>query len=259
MIIFSLSVAPKISSSCKLSSVITCVCEAHGNPSPTLEWRLSGNVLANSTNTSISSETPGNTTLKSVLIIHQPLTETAVLQCFSKNTHGTASASQKFHPVTPTAKTKTETGFHHPSMLLGAAVGALAMMLLCIMKICYERRKNPKASGTRQDDRSGFILTQTATASDGDDECVYAVTHKPPESPHYSSIDFTNAEPASGEIRGVSSMTDEYSLVRHCSAKDAASVTDPKKDQSPPDSGAKITDVTSEDSIYENMTRRLVV
>ncbi|XP_048010682.1 B-cell receptor CD22-like isoform X2 [Megalobrama amblycephala] len=252
--------APKISSSCNLSSVITCVCEAHGNPSPTLEWRLSGNVLANSTNTSISSETPGNTTLKSVLIIHQPLTETAVLQCFSKNTHGTASAStrtsQQIHLVTPTAK--TETGFHHPSMLLGAAVGALAMMLLCIMKICYER-KNPKASGTRQDDRSGLILTQIATASDGDDECVYAVTHKPPESPHYSSIDFTNAEPSSGEIRGISSLTKEYAVVRHRSAEDAASVTDPKKDQSPPDSGAKITDVPSEDSIYENMTCRLVV
>ncbi|XP_067247977.1 myelin-associated glycoprotein-like [Chanodichthys erythropterus] len=249
--------APKISSSCNLSSVITCVCEAHGNPSPTLEWRLSGNVLANSTNTSISSETQGNTTLTSVLIIHQPLTETSVLQCFSRNTHGTASISQKFHPITPTAK--TETGFHHPSMLLGAAAGALAMMLLCIMKICYERRRNPKASGTRQDDRSGLILTQIATASDGDDECVYAVTHKPPESPHYSSIDFTNAEPASGEIRGVSSLTKEYAVVRYCSAEDAASVTDPKKDQSSPDSEAKITDVTSEDSIYENMTRRLVV
>ncbi|XP_067247978.1 myelin-associated glycoprotein-like [Chanodichthys erythropterus] len=253
--------APKISSSCNLSSVITCVCEAHGNPSPTLEWRLSGNVLANSTNTSISSETQGNTTLTSVLIIHQPLTETSVLQCFSRNTHGTASAStrtsQQIHLVTPTPK--TETGFHHPSMLLGAAAGALAMMLLCIIRICYERRKNPKASGTRQDDRSGLILTQIATASDGDDECVYSVTHKPPESPHYSSIDFTNAEPASGEIRGVSSLTKEYAVVRHRSAKDAASATDPKKDQSSTDSGAKITDVTSEDSIYENMTRRLVV
>ncbi|ROL52635.1 B-cell receptor CD22 [Anabarilius grahami] len=241
--------APKISISCNQSNVITCVCEAHGNPSPTLEWRLSGNFLANST--SISNETRGNTTLKSVLIIRQPLTNTAILQCFSRNTHGTASAStrtsQQIHLVTP--------GFHHPSMLLGAAVGALAMMLLCIMKISYERRRNPKASGTRQDDRSGLILTQIATASDGDDECVYAVTHKPPESLHYSSIDFTNAEPASGEIRGVSSLTEEYAVVRHRSAKD----TDTKKDQSPTDNGAKITDVSSEDTIYENMTRRLVV
>ncbi|XP_051747245.1 B-cell receptor CD22 isoform X5 [Ctenopharyngodon idella] len=251
--------APKISISCNQSSEITCVCEAHGNPSPTLKWHLSGNVLANSTNTSISNETPGNTSLKSVLINYQPLTNTAVLQCFSANTHGTASISQKFHPVTTTTpKTETETRFHHPSMLLGAAVGALAMMILCIMKICYERRRNPKASGTRQDDRSGLILTQIATASDGDGECVYAVTHKPPESPHYSSIDFTNAEPPSGEIRGVSSLTEEYAVVRHRSAKDAASATDPKKDQSPPDSRAKITDVSSEDTIYENMSRRLV-
>ncbi|XP_016307653.1 B-cell receptor CD22-like [Sinocyclocheilus anshuiensis] len=89
--------APKISSSCSRSSVMACVCEAHGNPCPTLEWRLSGHVLANSTETSISEETLGSTGVKSVLTIHQSLTDTDVLQCFSTNKHG--SGSQQFQAV----------------------------------------------------------------------------------------------------------------------------------------------------------------
>ncbi|XP_077091147.1 B-cell receptor CD22-like [Siphateles boraxobius] len=249
--------APKISSSCNQSGVITCVCEAHGNPLPKLEWLGFGNVLANSTNMSIRNETLGSTSLKSILTIHQHLTDTDVLQCFSANTLGTASASQRFHPIARTHG--TETRFHHPSVLLGAAVGASAMMILCIVAVYSERRRHPKPSGTRQDDTSGLILSQTATASDGDSDMLSAVTPRAPESLHYSSIDFTNAEPASGEIRGASTLTEEYAVVRHHPAGDAASATDLNIDQSPQNSRAKITDVSSEDMIYENMTRHLDV
>ncbi|KAG1932464.1 myelin-associated glycoprotein [Pimephales promelas] len=250
--------APKISSFCK-SSVITCVCEAHGNPSPKLEWHLSGNVLANTTNTVIWNETLGSTSSKSVLIIHRHLTETDVLLCFSANTLGTASAS--FHPIA-----QTLTNFHQQSVLLGAAVGASAMMILCIIAVYNERRRNPKPSGTRQDDTSGLILSQTATVPNGDEVVVYenkdmqsAITPRTAESLHYSSIVFTNAEPASGEIWGASSLTEVYAVVRRHSAGDAASATDLEKDQSPQDSREKITDGSSEDMIYENMTHRLVV
>ncbi|XP_026066080.1 vascular cell adhesion protein 1-like isoform X3 [Carassius auratus] len=89
--------APNISISCSRSSVTECVCEAHGNPCPTLEWRLSGRVITNSTETSISEETLGSTGVKSVLNIHQSLTDTDVLQCFSTNKYG--SASQQFQDV----------------------------------------------------------------------------------------------------------------------------------------------------------------
>ncbi|CAM4561987.1 unnamed protein product [Leuciscus chuanchicus] len=236
--------APKISSSCNKS---TCVCEAHGNPSPKLEWRRSGNVLTNSTDTFIRNETLGSTSSKSILTINQPLTDTDVLQCFSANTLGTASASQRFHPVTQTSGTETRMGNDK---------------ILSIIII----RRNPKPSRTRQDDTSGLILSQIATDSHGDGECVYgnkdmlsAVTPRSPESLHYSTIDFTNAEPASEEIRGASSLTEEYAEIHHHSAGDAASATDLKEDQSPQDSSAKIPDMSSEDTIYGNMTRRLVV
>ncbi len=103
IIIFSLSVAPKISSSCSRNRVIACVCEARGNPCPTLAWRLSGHVLTNSTETSISEEKLGSTGVKSILTTRQSLTDMDVLQCFSKNTHG--SASQQFQTFPPPQET----------------------------------------------------------------------------------------------------------------------------------------------------------
>ncbi|XP_059360600.1 B-cell receptor CD22-like [Carassius carassius] len=252
-------VAPNISSSCSRSSVTECVCEAHGNPCPTLEWRLSGRVITNSTETSISEETLGSTGVKSVLNIHQSLTDTNILQCFSTNKY--SSASQQFQFVPPPQDTR----FHHPSVLLGAAVGASVMMISCILTLCYERRRKEKPSETREDDTSGLILTQTAVSLDKDSESVYtnkgmlsSTAPSAPESLHYSSIDFTNADPPSGEIMGLASLTSEYAAVRHCPAGDtdtenntSTSETEPKK----PDITAKITDTSSpasEDVIYEN-------
>ncbi|XP_026079787.1 myelin-associated glycoprotein-like [Carassius auratus] len=91
--------APKISSFCSRKSVMECVCEAHGNPCPTIEWRLSGHVFTNSTETSISEEMLGSTGVKSILTVHQSLTDTDVLQCFSANIYG--SASQQFQTIPP--------------------------------------------------------------------------------------------------------------------------------------------------------------
>uniref|UniRef100_A0A9J7WYK2 Ig-like domain-containing protein n=1 Tax=Cyprinus carpio carpio TaxID=630221 RepID=A0A9J7WYK2_CYPCA len=238
--------APNISSSCSRSSVTKCVCEAHGNPCPTLEWRLSGHELSNSTETSISEETLGSTGVKSVLTIHQSLTDTDVLQCFSTNKLGSVRASQQFQAVPPPQDTR----FHPPSLLLGAAVGASLMMIACILMLCYERRRKEKPSETREDDTSGFILTQTVSYS-------FPKTPIAPESLHYSSIDFTNADPPSGEIRGLASLTSEYAAVRHCPAENntSTSETEPKK----PDTTAKITDSSSpasEDVIYENTGHR---
>ncbi|KAK2893108.1 hypothetical protein Q8A67_013096 [Cirrhinus molitorella] len=257
--------APNISSSCIRSSVIVCVCEAHGNPYPTLQWRLSGHTLANSTETSISQETLGSTGVKSVLTIHQSHIHTDVLQCFGANIYG--SASQKFQAIPP----PQETGFHHPSVLLGVAVGASVMLIVGIMRFCYERRRKEKLSETSQDDTSGLILTETAVALHNDRECVYAnngllssTAPSAPEPLHYSTIDFTNAEPPSGEIWGIASLTSEYAMIQHhpTGAADAenntlTSETEPKK-QDMTDM-TKVTDTSStasEDMIYGNLSHR---
>ncbi len=90
---FSFSDAPKISpsSSCSRTDVTVCFCEADGNPSPELEWHLSGRPVTNSSNTFISEERLSSTGLRSSITLHQSLTHTSTLQCVSNNTRGTAS------------------------------------------------------------------------------------------------------------------------------------------------------------------------
>ncbi|XP_048012272.1 sialic acid-binding Ig-like lectin 7 [Megalobrama amblycephala] len=83
--------APKISpsSSCNRTDVIVCFCEVDGNPSPELEWHLSGRPVTNSSDTFISEERLSSTVLRSSITLHQSLTHTS-LQCVGNNTRGTA-------------------------------------------------------------------------------------------------------------------------------------------------------------------------
>nr|XP_055046772.1 myelin-associated glycoprotein-like [Misgurnus anguillicaudatus] len=84
--------APQISLfSCNRTDVTVCLCEAHGNPSPKVEWHLSGRPVSNSTNTFISEERLNSTDLRSFISFHQSLTHTDTLQCVTINTHGNAS------------------------------------------------------------------------------------------------------------------------------------------------------------------------
>ncbi|CAM4566253.1 unnamed protein product [Leuciscus chuanchicus] len=84
--------APKISpsSSCNRTDVTVCFCEVDGNPSPELEWHLSGRPVSNSSNTFISEERLNSTGLRSSITLHQSLSHTSTLQCVGNNTHGTA-------------------------------------------------------------------------------------------------------------------------------------------------------------------------
>ncbi len=59
------------------------------NPSPELEWHLSGRPVTNSSNMFISEERLSRTGLRSFIILHQSLTHTSTLQCVSRNIHGT--------------------------------------------------------------------------------------------------------------------------------------------------------------------------
>ncbi|RXN37699.1 myelin-associated glyco -like protein [Labeo rohita] len=95
--------APKIfpSSSCTRTDVPVCFCEADGNPSPELEWHLSGRPVTNSSDTFISEERLSSTDLRSSITLHQSLTNKSTLQCVSKNTHGTASQLLHLLHVTP--------------------------------------------------------------------------------------------------------------------------------------------------------------
>ncbi|XP_073802934.1 sialic acid-binding Ig-like lectin 5 isoform X2 [Danio rerio] len=191
---------PKISSSCSQNDTLVCICKVDGNPLPKLQWRLSGNVLNSTEEMQISEQTVGNKSLESILSIRQSLSDSSVLQCWTANAHG--SASHQFQHITTTP----DTGLHPACLLLGFSVGASLVLIFCVLTVCNERKKSRKLSESRQDNASELIRTESKT--------LLSSTLITSETVHYSSINFMNVESTSGEIRGLSSLTEEYATVR---------------------------------------------
>ncbi|XP_061113377.1 carcinoembryonic antigen-related cell adhesion molecule 5-like [Conger conger] len=84
------------SGSCsRTAAEISCSCESRGNPSPSMEWRVSGLRVTNSTDRVIREEQLGNTGLRSSLTMRHSQRDTATLLCLSTNALGTSSL--QFH------------------------------------------------------------------------------------------------------------------------------------------------------------------
>ncbi|KAJ8332962.1 hypothetical protein SKAU_G00418580 [Synaphobranchus kaupii] len=80
------------SGSCsRTAAEISCSCESRGNPSPSMEWRVSGLRVTNSTDRVISEEQLGNTGLRSSLTMRHSQGDTPTLLCLSTNTLGSSS------------------------------------------------------------------------------------------------------------------------------------------------------------------------
>ncbi|XP_058630308.1 sialic acid-binding Ig-like lectin 14 isoform X2 [Onychostoma macrolepis] len=150
--------APQIStsSSCSRTDVTVCFCEADGNPSPELEWHLSGRPVTNSSNTFISEERLSSTGLRSSITLHQSLTHTSTLQCVSNNTRGTAR--KLFHLV---FITENAPGFNMYALLIGIAVGALFMAILWVTTLLYKW-----FCRSQRGDKAGLIQTDGADSVD---------------------------------------------------------------------------------------------
>ncbi|KAG9328543.1 hypothetical protein JZ751_013373 [Albula glossodonta] len=71
------------SGSCsRTAAEISCSCESRGNPSPSMEWRVSGLRVTNSTDRVIREEQLGNTGLRSSLTMHHSQGDTPTLLCY---------------------------------------------------------------------------------------------------------------------------------------------------------------------------------
>uniref|UniRef100_A0A8C2B8L1 Ig-like domain-containing protein n=1 Tax=Cyprinus carpio TaxID=7962 RepID=A0A8C2B8L1_CYPCA len=254
--------APKISpsSSCTRTDVTVCFCEADGNPSPELEWHLSGHSVTNSSNMFISEERLSSTGLRSSITLHQSFTHTSTLQCVSNNTHGTAS-----HQFNLLHSTPQVSGFHHFSFLLGVAGGASVMMIICgILLICARRESN-----TRRDDGTELILAHREDESGPD--CANNAMLSPTGSVTQNHEELHYTQPESEEIRGISSLTTDYAVVQHYPGgvseaesstggdqpnSSIAAVVMSEKNQTVQEQEAKMGEVfsqQSEDTTYENI------
>ncbi|XP_056312336.1 sialic acid-binding Ig-like lectin 13 [Danio aesculapii] len=177
--------APQISnSSCSSTDATVCFCEVDGNPSPVVEWHLSGRLVSNSSNTFISEERLSNTSLRSFISLDQSLIYTNTLLCVSKNTHGNERLQ-----LLPSS-TRLSFSF----MLIGVAVGVLVILMSVV--IC----KN-----------EGDSLYATMSS-------VGATTANPDihrqKSIIYSSIEFTNYEAKSEEVESISCLHADYAVVQ---------------------------------------------
>uniref|UniRef100_A0A8C2BDH0 Ig-like domain-containing protein n=1 Tax=Cyprinus carpio TaxID=7962 RepID=A0A8C2BDH0_CYPCA len=261
-VMLNIQYAPKISpsSNCTRTDVTVCFCEADGNPSPELEWHLSGCPVTNSSNMFISEERLSSTGLRSSITLNQSLTHTSTLQCVSNNTHGTAS-----HRFNLLHSTPQVSGFHHFSFLVGVAGGASVMMIICgISLICARRESN-----TRRDDGIELILADREDESGPD--CANNAMLSPTGSVTQNHEELHYTQPESEEIRGISSLTTDYAVVQHYPGgvseaesstggdqpnSSIAAVVMSEKNQTVQEQEAKMGEVfsqQSEDTTYENI------
>ncbi|KAK3545080.1 hypothetical protein QTP86_034264, partial [Hemibagrus guttatus] len=96
-VVLDVQYAPQVSPSSSCNStqeLIMCSCEVHGNPSPKLEWSVSGQ-----TPSTIREESVNYTTSRSFISIHQSFTDMFTLQCVGSNTLGTDTQLLYFKKV----------------------------------------------------------------------------------------------------------------------------------------------------------------
>ncbi|XP_064160225.1 myelin-associated glycoprotein-like isoform X4 [Anguilla rostrata] len=217
------------SGSCsRTAAEISCSCESRGNPSPSMEWRVSGLRVTNSTDRVIREEQLGNTGLRSSLTMRQSEGDTPTFLCVSTNTLG--SSSLQLHLPSP----QQHSGFGIISLLIAAAAGAGAMMMIClIMQHILKKKRHSQCSGSRMKDSEGLILTDGTAAQD--EESIHAnktmlsgasAVEKGDEGAlHYATVDFsklhgTGGEHGTGIVRGTSKQTSDYAMIRHKSREE---------------------------------------
>ncbi|XP_064160176.1 myelin-associated glycoprotein-like isoform X13 [Anguilla rostrata] len=217
------------SGSCsRTAAEISCSCESRGNPSPSMEWRVSGLRVTNSTDRVIREEQLGNTGLRSSLTMRQSEGDTPTFLCVSTNTLG--SSSLQLHLPSP----QPHSGFGSPSLLIAAAAGAGAMMMICLtMQLILKKKRDSQYSGSRMKDGEGLTLTDETAAQD--EESIYAnktmlseagAVEKGDEGAlHYATVDFsklpgTGGEHGTGIVRGTSKRTPDYAVIRHKSREE---------------------------------------
>lgn len=157
----SVSDAPEIltSSHCvKIISQIRCSCNSQGNPLPSLVWEIAGEPVNHSADIPIREVHLGSGGMRSVITLYRLDEDMTSLVCFSINSLGSdsfvfnVSSSQTqlgkknhqhdtlslFGLALLTHMVCVDlSGLHTMSLLVGSAVGALVMLMVCVPLLLF--------------------------------------------------------------------------------------------------------------------------
>ncbi|XP_058867260.1 B-cell receptor CD22-like isoform X4 [Acipenser ruthenus] len=236
---------PQISheSSCSKEDTesITCICVSRGSPSPITEWRIAGNKLENNTDRgSISNSKLEDHTMRSTLILLEPLAKNEAIQCLSKNRIGTASF--QFH-VFHEQKEGAEKQIHFLSAVYGGFACAAVLLLGFGFSKCVKKlMKSKSTSRPKREDTAELTEVNGLDSSSPQDEEENAIYANRPaatedhqqggqeENLHYASIDYSKLKPGNQKsgTKRASRYSTEYSEVkRPGTAGSEREVTDP--------------------------------
>ncbi|KAJ8332999.1 hypothetical protein SKAU_G00418950 [Synaphobranchus kaupii] len=135
------------SGSCsRTAAEISCSCESRGNPSPSMEWHVSGLRVTNSTDRLISEEQLGNTGLRSSLTMRHSQGDTPTVLCLSTNTVG--SSSLRLHVRCP----QQQSGLQSPALFY---VIIAALICLYVLTVGFAVHKIKRLSRRLKGGRDG--------------------------------------------------------------------------------------------------------
>ncbi|KAI1894804.1 hypothetical protein AGOR_G00119520 [Albula goreensis] len=228
------------SGSCsRTAAEISCSCESRGNPSPSMEWRVSGLRVTNSTDRVIREEQLGNTGLRSFLTMRHSQGDTPKILCHSANNLGSSSLQLL---VSPPSTDQTFDFFSVGKiswLLIGAAAGACVMMALCLfLQLILKKKREKQSSGSRMKDSEELILTDGTLSQE--EESIYAnngmlltggqagvvAGDAGDESAlHYATVDFSKLRSkgsgrSAGSVVRVSTGATDYAVIRHKSREE---------------------------------------
>ncbi|KAF5887153.1 YEATS domain-containing protein 4, partial [Clarias magur] len=246
--------APQLSpsSSCnKTQELIICFCEVDGNPSPKLEWRLSNQTVLSSETGPIQVQSVGNMSLRRSIsfTIPQSVKDTPTLHCVGSNHLGIAS--QVFFLTPKPQCPAAVSGVNISSVLIGAVVGALVMMILGGISLGV-RKLNPL-------EREPTVALPLNERKE-DEESVYVNRAGLSGSPQSSTAAAPHGE--GNDIRGVSSDNAFYNTVHHCSGQQTeggireAALEEVKETSLINMDGAMMQTSAEEEALYGNVTRQ---
>ncbi|XP_034554408.1 sialoadhesin-like isoform X3 [Notolabrus celidotus] len=227
----------------KVFSQIRCSCDSQGNPVPSLVWELAGIPISHSAEIPIREAPLGSQGKTSLITLYSQSDDFPSLICLSFNSLG----SDRF--AFNVSSSELELGLHTFSLLIGSAVGAAGMLLVCVPLLIFLVRKKKdsflsdrgfvETSGLMGNNETNSLQVDVIYVNNAIIEEGGIVKENPilyANMDHNKLKAISQDQPGEGEIRGLASKTTEYAVIRPHSEENRGG--DAKEEQTVADGNA---------------------